>query len=135
MDISRRQALWGTLLGASGIAGCATEMNRQSTTPLPYRASIAFAHGVASGDPALDSVVIWTRVTTQDPVIPVEAEISQTQDFSSIVKIFRTETSQNQDYTVKIIADGLEPGQTYFYRFRVGNDISPIGRTKTLPDR
>ncbi|WP_310383178.1 alkaline phosphatase D family protein [Roseateles sp.] len=94
-----------------------------------------FQHGVASGDPLSDRVILWTRVT------PTNGRSSQVVDFfiakdpafSQIVKTGRTKAIFERDFTVKIDATGLSPNTTYYYRFSVDGVSSPIGRTKTLP--
>lgn len=100
------------------------------------RAGAVFNHGVASGDPFADSVVLWTRVTTEEGG-PVEVawEMSKREDFASSIASGIFETGAGRDYTVKVIAGGLSAGTRYFYRFSTngGEVLSPVGRTKTLP--
>lgn len=94
-----------------------------------------FTHNVASGEPAADSVLLWTRyVPSAGGPAKVRAEISDTQDFARIVGGGQMVTGPWRDYTLKITVDGLAPGKWHWYRF-VGPDgtISPVGRTKTLP--
>ena len=96
----------------------------------------SFNHGVASGDPFADSIVLWTRVTSNDD-LPVEVkwQLSRSEDFSTIVTEGLVVTGAARDYTVKVIAGGLASDTHYYYRFSSrGNEIlSPVGRTKTLP--
>jgi alkaline phosphatase D len=77
-----------------------------------------FYHGVASGDPLTDRVIIWTRITPEDSVdqIPVIWEVSENKNFTPILKSDSTSTSASRDYTVKIDVTGLEPGKFYYYR-------------------
>jgi alkaline phosphatase D len=98
------------------------------------RLDVVFGHGVASGDPDATSVVLWTRVSggSGEDVevrcqLALDAELRQT--------IFETTTTAcaARDYTAKVIATGLAPGTTYYYRFEACDAISPIGRTRTLP--
>lgn len=91
-----------------------------------------FRHGVASGDPDATSVVLWTRVTVPAPV-EVEWELASDPRFSRIVRQGRVATGPERDFTVKVLAEGLEPGGRYFYRFRTAGATSPIGQTRTLP--
>ena len=96
----------------------------------------SFNHGVASGDPFADSIVLWTRVTgTDDLPIEVKWQLSRSEDFSTIVTDGLVVTGAARDYTVKVIAGGLTADTDYYYRFSSrGNEIlSPVGRTKTLP--
>lgn len=136
MTITRRQALWGSLLGGMGAAGCASGVTTLGEFRSPTTsASARFAHGVASGDPTPDGVVIWTRVSPEkdEGNLPVLFELAEDADFTRIVKSGRSEARMSADWTVKEEVDGLEPGARYFYRFRVGDAVSPVGRTKTLP--
>lgn len=94
-----------------------------------------FQHGVASGDPLADRVILWTRVTPQvakdklrvDWVIARDPELADVAQTGSVV------TDAAQDWTVKVDPAGLQPGSTYYYRFSVGGVHSPVGRTRTLP--
>jgi alkaline phosphatase D len=94
-----------------------------------------FYHGVASGDPLTDRVIIWTRVTPDDSLSSIEVswEISENQQFNPPLKQQKATTSPDRDYTVKVDVDGLRPGSQYYYRFHALGKTSPIGRTKTLP--
>ena len=94
-----------------------------------------FTHSVASGEPAPDSMLFWTRyVPAAGGAAKVRVEVSDSRDFAKIVGGGQMVTGPWRDHTVKITVDGLEPGRFYWYRF-IGPDgaISPIGRTKTLP--
>ena len=94
-----------------------------------------FYHGVASGDPLSDRVIIWTRITPDDSVgnIPVQWEIAENENFDPLIKSDTTSTSPLKDYTVKVDVDGLAPGKFYYYRFKAMDKTSPTGRTKTIP--
>ncbi|CAM3212534.1 Alkaline phosphatase D [Sphingomonas antarctica] len=94
-----------------------------------------FTHDVASGEPAQDSVLLWTRFKPQTGgPARVAAEISLTTDFARPVGGAAMTTGPWRDHTVKLTIDGLQPGTRYFYRFIAPDGaISPIGRTKTLP--
>ena len=94
-----------------------------------------FYHGVASGDPLSDRVIIWTRVTPADslPVVEVEWEMAEDEVFQTVVQKETVRTSPERDYTVKIDVTGLDPNQYYYYRFKALDRTSPVGRTKTLP--
>lgn len=104
------------------------------TVSLEAQAGGRFEHGVASGDPLTDAVILWTRVTPErSGRVRVAWEVSESEDFSAIVQNGELNTSSRWDYTVKVDVRGLKAGQTYFYRFRVGESMSPVGRTRTLP--
>ncbi|KQU89095.1 alkaline phosphatase [Variovorax sp. Root318D1] len=100
----------------------------------PDGSASVFKHGIASGDPLSDRVMLWTRVTASAPgTINVEWEVASDEGFGIIVARGTTSTGPERDYTVKVDAFGLQPASTYFYRFAMGSDRSPVGRTKTLP--
>ena len=94
-----------------------------------------FYHGVASGDPLDDRVIIWTRVTPDDSTASVEVtwELADNETFESIAKSGKVTTGPERDHTVKVDVDGLQAGRHYFYRFNALGSTSPVGRTKTLP--
>ncbi|MBY0434491.1 MAG: PhoD-like phosphatase N-terminal domain-containing protein, partial [Cyclobacteriaceae bacterium] len=94
-----------------------------------------FYHGVASGDPLPDRVILWTRVTPEDSLaaITVTWEISESPSFASVYKTDSVTTTPARDYTVKVDADALKPDQVYYYRFSALGKKSIIGRTKTAP--
>lgn len=101
-----------------------------------YDSALApFYHGVASGDPLSDRVVIWTRVTPPDslPKILVTWEVATDKEFASIVKTDTLSTTPARDYTVKVDVTDLNPDGYYYYRFKALNATSPTGRTKTTP--
>lgn len=125
-QITRRSALFAgiSLVGASA-TGCKSE-----SVDFP----VSFNHGVASGDPGADRMVIWTRITAQTTgVVPVRWEMSTDAEFRKGKRKGKTSTDASRDYTVKIDVTGLKPGRTYYYRFKVGQYVSQVGRTKTLP--
>jgi alkaline phosphatase D len=95
-----------------------------------------FLHGVASGDPLEERVVLWTRVTG-DAGAPrsfvVAWSIAKDPSFARVLASGATVTDESIDHTVKLDPSGLEPGTTYYYRFRALGHDSPIGRTRTAP--
>ncbi|MCB9548902.1 MAG: alkaline phosphatase D family protein [Myxococcales bacterium] len=93
-----------------------------------------FQHGVASGDPLPDAVVLWSRVTpAEDGPVEVFWEVATAPDFLQRTAVGTAEASEARDYTVKIDATGLAAGTTYYYRFHAQGRVSPIGRTRTAP--
>lgn len=94
-----------------------------------------FTHGVASGEPAADSMLLWTRYKPPSGgTARVSVELSRTADFTKIAGGAVMVTGPWRDHTVKLTVDGLEPATRYFYRFIAPDgSISPMGRTKTLP--
>lgn len=103
-----------------------------------------FTLGVASGDPLPRGVVLWTRLAP-DPLaadgrggmpasdVPVEWQVSDDERFRRIVRGGTELARRELAHSVHAEVEGLEPGREYFYRFRAGSEISPVGRTKTAP--
>lgn len=94
-----------------------------------------FRHGVASGDPLTDRVILWTRVSPPAGASAqtVSWELARDEQFTRIVSHGELQTGAARDFTVKIDAVDLEPGTNYYYRFQANKMRSPIGRTRTLP--
>ncbi len=94
-----------------------------------------FSHGVASGDPLSDAVILWTRLSVEQAG-SVEAffEVALDPEFEQRVAAdWIPATDQSRDYTIKLDVEGLEPATTYYYRFHAQGRVSPIGRTRTAP--
>ena len=98
------------------------------------RSGTLFYHGVASGDPLPDAVILWTRVSLPSGMtgdVAVTWEVSRTVDFAAVAAMGTFMTGAARDYTVKVDATGLTAGTTYYYRFRANGMTSPVGRTRT----
>ncbi|QEP44610.1 alkaline phosphatase [Ectothiorhodospiraceae bacterium BW-2] len=94
----------------------------------------SFEHGVASGDPLSDSVIIWTRVTpVNSGEVVVSWEVATDSGFTNLVNTDSTTTEASNDYTIKVDVRGLTAGTKYYYRFKAGNSYSATGETMTLP--
>lgn len=139
-------------------------IKRQSSPSYMDAGRLNFTHGVASGDPYSDSVVLWTRVApsidndasnkTVSGTVPlynhntdeyneassnpvcVEYIVSESEDLSDPVTDGKAYTSSDIDYTIKVIAENLQPFTGYYYQFTIcDSDVkSPLGRTKTAPE-
>lgn len=98
---------------------------------------LEFLHGVASGDPLDDRVIIWTRVSPPSAraqeSFRVAWQMALDPEFRNLVNTGTFETSAARDFTIKVDAAGLIAGQTYYYRFLTQDGPSPVGITKTLP--
>ncbi len=93
-----------------------------------------FYHGVASGDPLHDRVVLWTRVTPEvDGVVGVQWRIATDTALANIVGSGTVTTDASKDYTVKVDANGLQPNTVYYYGFSAMGHNSLTGRTRTAP--
>jgi alkaline phosphatase D len=121
------------------------ELDRRTVlraAPRATAASTAFAHGVASGDPLPDGVLLWTRVTPVPearpgsgigPVIQVRWEVAADPAFARPVAVGEVSTGPDRDHTVKVEVRGLTPATTYWYRFGHAGAWSVTGRTATAP--
>ncbi|WP_373358619.1 alkaline phosphatase [Acinetobacter lactucae] len=134
--ISRRELIQKSLFGfgALSLPVAFTGCNDGSDDESP-EAQADFLHGVASGDPLQDKVILWTRLTPVDlsASLKVTWEIATNDQFNQNLKTGMVQTTKTDDFTVKVDATGLQAGTTYYYRFRFGSKISPVGQTKTLP--
>lgn len=118
----------GAVVVSYGLMGCSSDDDDDVV-------SGQFLQGVASGDPAADAVILWTRVTPDvEGDITVSWEVATDSNFSQVVTNGQTVTNKNRDYTVKVDAVELEAGQQYYYRFKAGETVSEIGQTRTLPE-
>lgn len=105
---------------------------------IPHRFSHAdgelFRHGVASGDPLTDRVVIWTRVSdADDGPVRVSWYVAEDRALTRVVRRGASRTDGTRDHTVNVDVAGLRPGRTYFYGFEARGQRSPVGRTRTAP--
>lgn len=94
-----------------------------------------FVHGLASGDPLSDRVMLWARVTPagHQADIPVQWELASDTAFASIVARGESSATAARDFTVKVDAAGLKPATVYHFRFRAHGVTSGTARTRTLP--
>lgn len=103
-----------------------------------YVASELFTDGVMSGDPSAAGFVLWTRVHSElDPGdgAPVSWEVARDPEFtpSAVVAFGIGAAPAHRDHTLRVEVDGLDAGETYFFRFRCRGQVSPVGRTRTAP--
>src|SRR5215213_4647973 len=106
----------------------------------PWRAN-PFSLGIASGDPAPDGFVIWTRLAP-DPldahggmsadVMPVAWEVATDEAFATIVAKGEAQARPELAHSVHVELDGLQPDRPYFYRFTAAGERSGAGRARTL---
>jgi alkaline phosphatase D len=92
-----------------------------------------FFHGVASGDPLQDRVILWTRVTTDSANAVVNWRIASDTAITNIINSGTVTTDDTKDFTVKVDATGLQPFTWYYYEFETEGKRSVRGRTRTLP--
>jgi alkaline phosphatase D len=131
VSLTRREFLWATAAASLTLPALAQE--RRETAAAGPR----FQHGVASGDPLSDRVIIWTRVTPRDLSSPQPIQlrwrVGTDPELRTVVSRGTVETNGERDYTAKVDVAGLLPGRPYFYTFDVDGEQSPVGRTKTFP--
>lgn len=155
-ELSRRSFMKNAAAGASAVAvpmvltGCGGDDDSSSSeNPTLVNGSssiensklvVAFKHGIASGDPLADKVIIWTRVTLTDDdeeagkTVPLEWKVATDKAMINIVSSGLVETNADVDYTVKIDADRLLANTTYYYEFTGPHGVkSGVGQTQTLP--
>jgi alkaline phosphatase D len=140
LNLNRRQILTGTaaLAGAAVLGGAVGEP--ATANPVDDTAD-PFLLGVASGDPLPFGVILWTRLV-RDPLDPgslgnrrrvVQWQVARDEHFRHVVRAGAVLTRPELAHSVHVDALGLEPGREYFYRFRTGGQLSPVGRTRTAP--
>jgi alkaline phosphatase D len=139
-DLTRRSFMKSAAAGAGAVAvpmaltGCGADDDNDKAL-----GALTFSHGVASGDPLTDRVIIWTRITPQRPdssdSVDVTWAVSEAADMSAPVQTGSVTTNSTKDFTVKADVTGLTANTTYFYQFNsVNAEAGVIGETKTLPE-
>jgi alkaline phosphatase D len=115
-------------LGALSLPGGAMATMQAALRP-------GFSHGVASGEPSQNSVLLWTRFMSASGEAKLRAEIATDAGFRKIVSGGEVAATAQRDHIAKLVLGGLQPGRGYYYRFVAPDgNISPVGRTRTLPD-
>ncbi|MDQ9092573.1 alkaline phosphatase D family protein [Pseudoalteromonas haloplanktis] len=136
MTFTRRSFLkasaagFGVAVLSLGITGCTFDNDDDEVI------EVSFDHGVASGDPLSDSLILWTRVTPLDSAttsIKVQWQAATDSNFNNIVHDGETEVTTASDFTLKVDLQGLDANTTYYYRFISNGKTSPVGSGKTLP--
>ncbi|NKX88212.1 alkaline phosphatase D family protein [Nocardia coubleae] len=143
MAIDRRQFL---RYGAAGSIVAAVGVSAASSAPFPAPRFLGepFSLGVASGEPTPDGVVLWTRLAP-DPLAPdgyggmpvdpvtVDYEVAEDERFTKVVVRGSAVATRALGHSVHPEVTGLAPDRWYYFRFRAGSAISPVGRTRTAP--
>jgi alkaline phosphatase D len=138
--ISRRTLLktGGSFAAGITFAGIASGSAFAQTSFADY----PFKLGVASGDPSPTGVVLWTRLVPEPLVVggglpaepyEVRFEVARDEDFHAIIRSGTAVALADEAHSVRVELHGLGPRHEYFYRFKAGDDISPVGRTRTTP--
>ena len=129
--------LTGSLAAAAAWSSCSKEPVLKN----PALPEYPFQLGVASGDPSPDGMVLWTRLAPLPlegggmPMEPVEVywQLADDENFSRVVKKGTTVAVPYWGHSVHVEVEGLKPDRWYFYQFKVGNETSQVGRTRTMP--
>jgi alkaline phosphatase D len=133
--LKKIQARRDFLIRVSSISAALTAGGMLSACGSNESTMVNFDYGVASGDPLSDRVILWTHAKFQDSVdaVALSWQVASDIEFSKVIASGSAQASSDSDHTCKVDATGLSPNQSYFYRFKSGQHISPIGKTKTLP--
>lgn len=129
----------------AGTSALGVSLARLSAAPpvwlQPRFPSSPFTLGVASGDPTPDGVVLWTRLAPEPltgggmppEAVEVRWQIATDDGMRDVVQQGRTLASPELAHSIHVEVEGLDAGRWYWYRFDVGGDESPVGRTRTAP--
>ncbi len=140
LDLHRRGLLRGAL-GLAALAAVQPPARAQGALGLGF-AGYPFTLGVASGEPAPDGMMIWTRLAP-DPFAPmggmphaplaVDWEVAEDERFARVARSGTALARPELGFALHVEVAGLAPGRPYWYRFRAGREVSPVGRALTAP--
>ena len=140
MDRRRFLQFTGALAGAAAFCQLRGDL-AQATTPL---SGYPFTLGVASGDPAPNGAVLWTRLAPEifEPDggmpqrrLPVAWRVARDPGMKRVVRHGTALAAPELAHSVHVELGGLDPGREYFFQFQYRDDLSPVGRTRTAPRR
>lgn len=128
---SRRKVLRGALAASVSAIASATP----GTEALARALNVSFTHGVASGDPLADRVILWTRAVAAEGAgdFFLYWSVSEQADMRRPITGGLLRASADNDWCCKVDASGLQPGRLYYYQFVYRDRRSPVGITRTLP--
>ena len=136
--LSRRDFIKSSLagVGAATVSLSLVGCSHNDSSPSYNDFEVDFNHGVASGDPLTDRVILWTRVTPEGTPksVNVSLEVSLDKTFENLEFNEPLAALAKNDYTVKVDLEGLKANTRYYYRFKANDNPSPMGETKTLPE-
>ncbi|GAB3259545.1 alkaline phosphatase D family protein [Alteromonas gracilis] len=142
MTLSRRTVLTTGAASAAALTAVALDQRPSAAAAPPARDP--FTLGVASGDPAPDGFVLWTRLAT-DPVAAdglggmrpvvhrVQWQVAEDPRFRRVVRSGQAPARPEAAHAVHVELTGLRAGRDYWFRFRLGRWVSAVGRTRTTP--
>jgi len=135
MTLTRRSFLAAAAATVGGsLISCGSGEKRLPNDP--------FLLGVASGDPSSGGFVLWTRLALQpleigggmgSRLVNVLWEVAEDEGFAKIVRSGDVVALPELAHSVHVELSGFDPDRPYWYRFRVGDHLSPVGRTRTAP--
>ena len=127
-------------MGGLGVAAVVLglEASTERAFAAPRFASNPFTLGVASGDPLPDGVVLWTRLLPDEGELPNRAfrinwRVATDENMRTVVRKGEVGTGPERGFAVHVDVRGLKADREYFYQFRAGDYVSPVGRTRTTP--
>jgi alkaline phosphatase D len=136
--LSRRDFIKSSLagVGAATVSLSLVGCSHNDSSPSYNDFEVDFNHGVASGDPLTDRVILWTRVTPEGTPksVNISLEVSLDKTFENLEFNEPLAALAKNDYTVKVDLEGLKANTRYYYRFKANDNPSPMGETKTLPE-
>lgn len=148
--LSKRLRRRGLIIGAGGLAGLLVAQSTRNAianqesgriVAQPKFSGYPFSLGVASGDPLPDGVILWTRLAPNPLTggrmppqnVPVQWQIAADERMKQVVKRGTGMATPEFAHSLHVDVRGLKPAHWYWYQFKVGNELSPVGRTRTAP--
>ena len=134
-DFLKSIVVWSLQASAPAVlSACGGRNDEVQETPV----GASFPQGVASADPAADSVVLWTRALPREAGLEsfgLRVEVAEDEAFARPVLRESVRADAAQDFTVHARITGLSPDTIYYYRFvSLTGDVSVTGRTWTAPE-
>ena len=122
------------IAGATALAGLAAVPPAWAGRLLGSSAQLGpgrFLDSVASGDPSPTEISLWSRLTTDRPRSGARVIVARDPELRQVVATAIVPTGAAIDHCLKTRIGGLEPGSVYHYAWESGDDVSPVGRTRT----
>lgn len=139
---ARRQFLKQAALATAGLALSGPLTRSMAQAPRVRFVAEPFTLGVASGYPTPTGFTLWTRLAPAPLMadggmaperVPMVCEVAADEGFRTMARSVSCEAYPEVGHSVRLDIDGLAPGRPWWYRFRAGDALSPVGRTLTLP--